>query len=161
MLEEETLPDAFNEEDTRWMDLALTLASRAQEAGDVPVGCVIVNADGVVGEGLNRREAAHDPTGHAEIEALRQASRRLSRWRLSDCTVYVTLEPCFMCAGALVHARVKRVVFAAPDPKTGAAGSLANVLQDARLNHRCELAHGLREQESANLLRSFFRSRRK
>jgi tRNA(adenine34) deaminase len=143
------------------MDQALGLARAAELAGDVPVGCVIVNDQGLVSEGFNTREAAQDPTGHAEITALREASRKLGRWRLSDCTVYVTLEPCFMCAGALVHARVKRVVYAAPDPKTGAAASLANVLQDARLNHRCEVSRGVREGEASLLLKVFFRSRRK
>lgn len=146
--------------DEIWMHEALLAAHKALEAGDVPVGCVIVNEDGLVATGHNVREAAADPTGHAEILALREASRVLSRWRLSDCTVYVTLEPCFMCAGALVHARVKRVVYAAPDPKTGAAGSLANVLQDARLNHRCEVASGVLAAEAGEQLRGFFRAKR-
>lgn len=143
------------------MERALALAREAQRAGDVPVGCVIVNDEGLVSEGFNVREAQADPLGHAEIVALAGASRALSRWRLSDCTVYVTLEPCFMCAGALVHARVKRVVFAATDSKAGAAGSLANVLQDERLNHRCALTPGVRAHEASVLLKAFFRSKRR
>jgi tRNA(adenine34) deaminase len=150
-----------SDDDLRWMDEALEHARAAERAGDVPVGCVLVDATGtLVASGHNTREAAHDPTGHAEMIALREASRVLGRWRLSDLTAYVTLEPCFMCAGALVHARVGRVVFATRDPKTGAAGSLANVLQDPRLNHRCEISVGAREAEASTMLKAFFRSRR-
>ena len=147
--------------DAHWMGQALALASLAEAAGDVPVGCVVVNEQGVVATGYNVREAAADPTGHAEMVALRAAAQTLGRWRLSDCTAYVTLEPCFMCAGAFVHARIGRVVFGARDPKTGASGSLANVLQDPRLNHRCEVTAGVLEEEAGSLLRRFFRSRRK
>lgn len=147
-------------EDDHWMERALALAREAERAGDVPVGCVVVNEAGLVAEGYNVREANADPLGHAEIVALAGASRALSRWRLSDCTVYVTLEPCFMCAGALVHARVRRVVYGATDPKAGAAGSLANVLRDERLNHRCALTRGVRAEEASALLKAFFRSRR-
>ncbi|MCA2961540.1 MAG: tRNA adenosine(34) deaminase TadA [Silvanigrellales bacterium] len=148
------------QDDDAWMHQALLAAQKAEAAGDVPVGCVLVNDSGLVSVGFNVREAAADPTGHAEMIALREASRKLARWRLSDCTAYVTLEPCFMCAGALVHARIKRVVFAAADPKTGAAGSLANVLQDPRLNHRCEITSGVLALEAGEQLRRFFRAKR-
>jgi tRNA(adenine34) deaminase len=142
------------------MRLALSQALLALEKGDVPVGCVIVHGETLVGQGFNEREIDHDPTAHAEILALRRASARLKRWRLSDCTAYITLEPCFMCAGALVHARVGRVVYAATDPKTGAAESLAQVLQDSRLNHQCEVTKGILAEESSMMLKNFFRVKR-
>lgn len=148
--------------DEHWMQEALALADLAEKAGDVPVGCVLVDAQGqAVGRGYNSREQSHDPTAHAEIVALRQASQALQRWRLSDCTLYVTLEPCFMCAGAIVQARVGRVVFAAFDPKAGASGSLANVLQDNRLNHRCDVMAGVLSEPAARQLKDFFARRRK
>lgn len=147
-------------DDKKWMRHALALADKAEANGDVPVGCVVVNDDGLVSEGFNERELTNDPTAHAEMIALQKASRKLGRWRLSDCRLYVSLEPCFMCAGAIVHARIGRVIFAATDPKTGAAGSLANLLQDARLNHRCELEKGLLETEASQNLKRFFKERR-
>jgi len=144
------------------MTLALEAAAQAENEGDVPVGCVIVHPDhGLLASGYNRREVNQDPTAHAEVIALREASARLGRWRLSDCTVYVTLEPCFMCAGALVNARVARVVYAATDAKAGACASLANVLEDARLNHRCQVNAGVLEDKARLQLQQFFRSRRK
>lgn len=155
-------PTLWSQADAHWMDHALALAQAASALGEVPVGCVIVDGHGEsVGEGANRRELDFDPTAHAEMLALRAASQRLGRWRLSDCTLYVTLEPCFMCAGAIVQARIGRVVYAACDPKAGAAGSLANVLQDARLNHRCVLHKGLRAEPAGQQLKEFFASRRK
>jgi tRNA(adenine34) deaminase len=149
-------------DDERWMLLALEAAEKAELNGDVPVGCVVIHPDhGLVASAFNRREAVQDPTAHAEVLALREASARLGRWRLSDCTLYVTLEPCFMCAGALVNARVKRVVYAASDSKAGACESLANVLSDARLNHRCEVSRGILEEPARLQLQSFFRAKRK
>lgn len=143
------------------MDLALDLARKAGEAGDVPVGAVVVDAAGrVLGRGANRREADGDPTAHAEILALREASAAVGTWRLAGCTLVVTLEPCTMCAGAAVLARVDRVVLGAWDPKAGATGSVRDVVRDSRLNHRIEVVPGVREAESAALLRAFFERRR-
>ncbi len=151
--------DRFTDE--HWMGLALTAATQAEHEGDVPVGCVIVHPrDGLIATEYNRREVSQDPTAHAEVLALRAASAKLGRWRLSDCTVYVTLEPCFMCAGALVNARVGRVVYAAVDPKAGACESLARVLEDGRLNHRCEVSRGPLQEQAKTQLQDFFRARR-
>ncbi len=146
--------------DTHWMRYALELATRAAREGEVPVGAVIVKDGELVAEGWNRPIGQHDPTAHAEIQALRAAGKALNNYRLGGTTLYVTLEPCPMCAGAIVHARVQRVVFAATDPRTGAAGSIYNILQSNELNHRCEVEGGVLAGESANLLREFFRSRR-
>lgn len=143
-----------------WMAHALELAKQAEAAGEVPVGAVIVRSDDVLGEGYNRTVSDSDPTAHAEAVAIRAAAGRLGDWRLLDTTLYVSLEPCAMCAGAIVLARIPRVVYAAPDPKAGMAGSLDNLLQDPRLNHRCEVVGGIRGQESADMIRAFFRARR-
>ena len=142
------------------MRLALREAERALEHEDVPVGCVIAREQEVIGAAPNERELRGDPTAHAEILALRQAAAAVGSWRLGDAVVYITLEPCAMCAGALVLARIPRVVFGALDPKAGAAGSVLNVLGEKRLNHRPEVARGLLADESALLLRDFFASRR-
>jgi tRNA(adenine34) deaminase len=142
------------------MRLALREAERALEHDDVPVGCVITAEGEVVAATQNERELRGDPTAHAEILALRAASKALGGWRLSGADVYVTLEPCAMCAGALVLARVPRVIYGAEDPKTGAAGSVLNVLDEPRLNHRPALAGGLLAEDSAALLREFFATRR-
>lgn len=143
------------------MRLALARAHRALGTGDVPVGAVVVGPDGaVVGEGHNAREADGDPTAHAEVLALRAAARTLGRWRLEDCTLVVTLEPCLMCAGAIVLARVPRVVFGAWDPKAGASGSQWDVLRDRRVNHRPEVLGGVLEDECGEVLREFFESQR-
>lgn len=142
------------------MERALAEARRAFEAGEAPVGAVLVCAGEALAAAPNRRERDQDPTAHAEILVLREGARRLGTWRLTGCTLYVTLEPCFMCAGALVNARIGRVVFGAPDPKAGAAGSLANVLADARLNHRPALRGGVRAEACGRLLTDFFRARR-
>lgn len=139
---------------------ALDLAERAAAAGEVPVGAVLVQGDEIVGEGWNRPVSRHDPSAHAEIVALRDAGRRLSNYRLPDTTLYVTLEPCVMCAGALVHARVARVVYGAADPKTGAAGSVFDTLTSPLHNHRIEVRGGVLADEVAGALREFFRSRR-
>ena len=142
------------------MRLALREAERALEHDDVPIGAVVVHEGEVIAAARNERELRGDPTAHAEILALREASTALAGWRLVDTVLYVTLEPCAMCAGAIVLARVPRVVWAADDPKAGAAGSVMNVLAEPRLNHRPETADGLLAEEAAGLLRAFFSSRR-
>ena len=151
----------MNEQYREAMGKALFLANRARETGDVPVGAVVVDADGhIIGRGWNCREAHHDPTGHAEIVALREAARALGTWRLTGCTLIVTLEPCTMCAGAILASRVDRVVFGAWDPKAGAAGSLRDVLHDARMPHPTEVIGGVLAQEAAMQLRSLFLGQR-
>jgi tRNA(adenine34) deaminase len=139
---------------------AIALAAEAAAAGEVPVGAVAVLEGRVVGRGRNRREEDRDPTAHAELLALQEAARALGRWRLSGVTLVATLEPCAMCAGALVLARVDRLVFGASDPKAGAVGSLMDLSADPRLNHRYPVERGLLGEESAELLRAFFRARR-
>ena len=146
--------------DDYWMRRALDLAERAQSEGEVPVGAVLVMADDCIGEGWNRPISAHDPTAHAEIAALRTGAASKGNYRLPGSTLYVTLEPCAMCAGAIILARIKRLVYAAADPRAGAAGSVFNILQSGQLNHRVELASGILEQEAAALLQTFFRERR-
>lgn len=142
--------------DETYMTLALAEARKAEAIGEVPIGAVVVCEGAVVASGHNRREVDHDPAGHAELIAIREASRKLERWRLSDCTVYVTLEPCPMCAGLMHQARVARCVWAAPDPKAGALGTLYDLHDDKRLNHRFEVTSGVMAEESAALLREFF-----
>ena len=144
-----------------WMRQALALAARAADEGEVPVGAVLVMQGAIIGEGWNRPIAARDPTAHAEIQALRDAARRAGNYRLPTTELYVTLEPCPMCAGAIVHARVQRVVFGASDPKGGACGSVFDLLpSDQRFNHRTDCVGGVLEAECAALLREFFRARR-
>ena len=147
-------------DDLRWMAHALDLARAAEARGEVPVGAVIVEDGRVLAEGSNRTASDADPTGHAEMVAIRAAAAARGDWRLVDTTLYVTLEPCAMCAGAIVLARIPRVVYATEDPKAGMAGSLENLLQDERLNHRCAIERGVLAGESAELLRGFFRARR-
>lgn len=142
------------------MRLALREAARAPEHDDVPIGAVIVHGGEVIGSGHNERELRSDPTAHAEMIALREAARALASWRILDAVMYVTLEPCAMCAGALVNARVERLIFAAPDPKAGFCGSLGNLVQDPRLNHRLVVEAGLGEERSRALLQEFFRQLR-
>ena len=142
------------------MRLALREAERALEHEDVPIGAVIVREGEVIGTGHNEREIRADPTAHAEMIALREAARSLGSWRVLDAVMYVTLEPCAMCAGAIVLARLPRVIFGATDPKAGAAGSVFDVLGEPRLNHRPQVVGGLLAEESADLLRSFFGPRR-
>lgn len=143
-----------------WMEAALDEARAAARQGDVPVGCVIARGDTIVARGHNRREVDRDPTAHAEILALRAAARALEAWRLTGCTAVVTVEPCAMCAGALVLARVERLVFGCADPKTGACGSLYDIPRDERLNHRIEVVAGISEATCGNVLREFFQARR-
>ena len=142
------------------MRLALREAVRATEHDDVPIGAVIVRGGEVIGSGHNDRELRADPTAHAEMIALREAARKIGSWRVLDSVMYVTLEPCAMCAGAIVLARMPRLVFGATDPKAGAAGSVLDVLDEPRLNHRPQVESGLLAEECANLLRAFFAPRR-
>ena len=151
---------AFFPRDEYFMRLALREAERAAEHDDVPIGCVIAHEGEVLAAAGNERELRDDPTAHAEVLALRDAGRALGSWRLSGTAMYVTLEPCAMCAGAIVLGRVPRVVYGTPDPKAGAAGSVFDVLAEPRLNHRPEVAGGLLAEESAALLRDFFALRR-
>jgi tRNA(adenine34) deaminase len=146
--------------DERWMALALAEARRAESWGDVPIGAVVVSGTEVVARGANARERDHDPTAHAELLAVREAARALGSWRLDGCEIFVTLEPCAMCAGALVLARIERLVYAAADPKAGFAGSLGDLVRDPRLNHRLEVTTGVLEAEASELLRTFFRAKR-
>jgi len=144
-------------DDREWMRLALDEARRAAALGEVPVGAVVVRGDELLGAGHNRRETEGDPLAHAELLALRQAAARVEGWRLLGCTMFVTLEPCAMCAGALVNSRVERLVFGAPDAKAGFCGSLGDLPRDPRLNHRLEVASGVLADECGALLRDFFR----
>jgi tRNA(adenine34) deaminase len=147
--------------DERWMHHALKLAQRARELGEVPVGAVIVGGNGeVVAEGWNQPIASHDPSAHAEMVAMREAARALRNYRLNDLTLYVTLEPCVMCAGAIIHARIARLVYGAPDPKAGAVNSVYDVISNPRLNHRLEWAGEVLAAECGALLQKFFRARR-
>ena len=151
----------FSELHNEWMGLALAEAEQTRQSGDVPIGAVVLDATGrVVGRGRNRREADADPTGHAEVLAIREAARRLGRWRLDDCTLVVTLEPCPMCAGAIVLARIPRLVIGAWDEKAGAVGSVFDILRERRLNHWVEVFPEVRTQECALLLRDFFAAKR-
>jgi len=146
--------------DQFWMQHAFELAKCAEAEGEVPVGAILVKDDQVVGEGWNRPIVSHDPTAHAEIMALRAAASKLHNYRLLNTTLYVTLEPCSMCAGAIIHARVKRLVYAAADPKGGAAGSVFNILSGEALNHQVDVSAGVMADECSHLLTSFFQSRR-
>ncbi len=147
-------------DNTRWMQRALELARHAEAEGEVPVGAVIVLDGEIIGEGWNQPISAQDSTAHAEIMALRQACQTMKNYRLPGADIFVTLEPCIMCAGALVHARIQRLFYATAEPKTGAAGSCVDVFSLPNLNHRVELVPGLLAEESSQLLRNFFRSRR-
>jgi tRNA(adenine34) deaminase len=153
-------PLRFFARDEYMMRLALREAERALEHDDVPVGAVLVQGGEVIGAGHNERELREDPTAHAELLAIREGARALGSWRLLDTVLYVTLEPCAMCAGAIVLGRIPRVVYGAVDPKAGAAGSVLDILAEPRLNHRPDVAGGLLAEECAELLRAFFRTRR-
>ena len=143
-------------DDVYWMGVALREAGKAADRGEVPIGAVVVRDGAVLGRGFNLRETRHDPTAHAELVAIRKASARLASWRLTGATLYVTLEPCPMCMGAILLARIDRVVFGCYDPKAGAAGSLYDLSADPRLNHRVDLTAGVREAECASIIRAFF-----
>ncbi len=152
------MPEAAADE--RWMGVALDLAREAERRGEVPVGAVVVRDGVVVGRGGNAPVTAHDPTAHAEIAALRDAARTLANYRLPGCELFVTLEPCAMCAGAIFHARIARVVFGAHDPKSGACGSVVDLFGETRLNHHAVVHGGVRAVECAALLSAFFAARR-
>ncbi len=144
----------------QWMELALLEAKAAADVGEVPVGAVIVNADGLLATGRNDREASQSPLGHAEIRAVEKAVRKVGSWRLEGCTIYVTLEPCIMCMGALLQSRVEKLVFGARDPKAGAVRSLYELASDQRLNHVIEVVEGVLEEESSKMLKEFFKKLR-
>src|SRR5215470_16136217 len=148
------------QEDAHWMELALELARSAAAAGEVPVGAVVVKDGVVVGRGHNRNLTDNDPTAHAELVALRDAAARLGNHRLVGCAIFATIEPCAMCAGAMVHSRLARLVYGASDPKAGAAGSVLTVLNHPRLNHRMEVTSGVLADQCSEVLTSFFQSRR-
>ena len=147
--------------DERYMRMAVDAAQVAEENGDVPIGAVVVHEGQVIGRAYNQREQLQDPTAHAEIIALTQAATALKLWRLHGCTIYVTLEPCPMCAGALVLARLDRLVYGCSDPKTGACGSLYDIVRDGRLNHQLEVTSGVLTDDCTRLLQDFFQSRRR
>lgn len=153
-------PSRADQDDALWIERCIDLAAVAAAAGEVPVGAVVVRDGAMLGSGRNRVEELRSPLAHAEMEALQQALRQVGEKRLPDTTLYCSLEPCFLCAGAILHARVGRVVFAARDPKFGAVRSLARILEDPRLNHRCAVVEGPGQDRSAALLRAFFRDRR-
>ena len=147
--------------DIQYMEEALQLARKAETSGEVPVGAVLVADGEIIGRGSNAPISLSDPTAHAEIQALREAAGHSKNYRLKDATLYVTLEPCPMCAGAMVHARVERLVYGCSDPRSGAAGTVFNIVQADELNHRLDVAHGVLEDKCRDLLQTFFRARRK
>lgn len=149
------------DKDFIFMEMALRQAEKAAAIGEVPIGAIVVDADNnLLAEGFNQCISSHDPSAHAEILAIRQAATKLANYRLSDCTLYVTLEPCAMCMGAILHSRIKRVVFAASDPKTGACGSVISLQSESRLNHHCVITQGVLADEAATLIKDFFKMRR-
>ncbi len=150
----------MNENDHVWMRVALDLARSGGETGEVPVGAVVVKDGQIIGRGYNHPISSHDPTAHAEIMALREAATHLQNYRLNDCTLVVTMEPCVMCAGAILHARIKRVVYGAREYKTGAHGSVMDVFAEPRLNHHCEVQGEVLAEECAALISGFFEARR-
>ena len=143
-----------------WMERALKEAEKAYDIGEVPVGAVVVQGDHIIGKGYNQTESLHDPTAHAEMIAITAAANTFGSWRLEGCSLYVTLEPCAMCAGAIVLARIEKLVFGASDPKAGACGSLRNIVQDDRLNHQVEMISGILSEASSAILKSFFQDLR-
>ena len=146
----------MEQSDEKYMEEALLLAEKASEGGDVPIGCVIVHDGKIIGRGYNRRNQEHSVLAHAELLAIREAADYLGDWRLEDTTIYITLEPCQMCAGAIVQARIPRVVIGSMNPKAGCAGSLYNLLEDERFNHRAEVIRGVLQERSAILMHNFF-----
>jgi tRNA(adenine34) deaminase len=147
-------------DDKHWMQRAFELAKKAEAHDEVPVGAVIVLDDQIIGEGWNQPISSDDPTAHAEIMALRDAGKKIGNYRLANATIYVTLEPCTMCAGAIIHARLAKLVYSVDDPKTGACGSVFNLLQTEELNHKVEIEKGVMEEECRSLIRSFFKEKR-
>ena len=154
------MSNAADKQDERYMQMAIEQAQVAEENGDVPIGAIIVHENRIIGKAYNQREQLNDPTAHAEIIALTQAAAALENWHLNGCTMYVTLEPCPMCAGALVLARVDRLVYGCDDPKAGACKSLYNIVQDERLNHRLEVTSGVLAEQCGKLLQEFFAKQR-
>lgn len=148
-------------DDVTYMQEAINQAKKAREANEVPIGAVIVYQDNVIASGFNVRETSQTTLSHAELIAIAEANRKIGSWRLEDCTLYVTLEPCPMCAGTIVQSRIKRVVFGAPDPKAGCAGTLMNLLEDERFNHQAAVSAGVLRAECSALLTDFFRELRK
>jgi tRNA(adenine34) deaminase len=146
--------------DQEWMQIALDLASQAAQNGEVPVGAIVVKDGAIIGRGANAPIGLHDPSAHAEIIAMRQAAQFLGNYRLVDCTLYVTLEPCAMCSGAMQHARIAKLVFGASDAKTGACGSVINLMNEPKLNHHCEVIGGVLAEECGAVLSAFFKQRR-
>jgi len=161
MMSEDVAEAAQAGDDERWMRLALREARAAEALGEVPVGAVVVRGGEVIATGHNLTHTDQDPTTHAEMVAIRRAARAIGHWRLLDCTLYVTLEPCAMCSGAIVLARIPRLVYAAADPKAGMSGSLDDLVRHPRLNHRVQLTTGVLADEAGDMLRAFFRARRR
>lgn len=157
---DDAMNDADHQADERYMQLALHEALAALDADEVPIGCVVARDHAVIGRGYNQRKTLNDPTAHAEMIAITSAAAAVGDWRLNECTLYVTLEPCTMCAGAIVLARIPRVVYGASDPKGGACGTLYNILDDARLNHRAEVIGGVLGDECGQILTHFFEQQR-
>lgn len=151
----------MTDQDQKWMKRALELAAESARQGEVPIGALVVHDGQVIAEAANLKETKHDPLGHAEILVIREAARRLGRWRLTGCSLYVTLEPCTMCAGAIIHARLDRLVYATADPKAGAVISLYRILEDSRLNHAPEVVGGVMESEASLQLKEFFKELRR
>ncbi len=149
------------DEDLNFMKLALDLAKKAESKNEVPVGAVIVKDGEVIGRGMNRSISDHDPTSHAEINAIREAAKAIGNYRLKDCLIYVTLEPCAMCVGAIQHARISKIFYGASDPKTGACGSVVNLIRIEEINHHTEVYGGLLERECGQVLKDFFLAKRK
>lgn len=163
LMEAEEKPELFTEErkkQEKYMKEAIRQAKKAESLREVPIGCVIVHEDKIIARGYNRRNTDHNTTAHAEISAIRKASKKLGDWRLEGCTMYVTLEPCQMCAGAIVQARIDRVVIGSMNPKAGCAGSILNLLQMEQFNHQVEIVRGVLEEECSQMLTGFFRQLR-
>jgi len=151
----------MTDEDLKFMKLALGLAKKAELKNEVPVGALIVRNGEIIGQGMNTSISDHDPTSHAEINAIREAAKAIKNYRLKDCAIYVTLEPCAMCVGAIQHARIEKIIYGAPDPKTGACGSIIDLISVKEINHHAEAIGGILEKECGQILKDFFLSKRK
>ena len=151
----------MTDEDLKFMKLALGLAKKAELKNEVPVGALIVQNGEIIGQGMNTSISDHDPTSHAEINAIREAAKSIKNYRLKDCAIYVTLEPCAMCVGAIQHARIEKIIYGAPDPKTGACGSMIDLISVKEINHHAEAIGGILEKECGQILKDFFLSKRK
>ncbi|MEY3909346.1 MAG: tRNA-specific adenosine deaminase [Pseudomonadota bacterium] len=151
----------MTDEDLKFMKLALGLAKKAELKNEVPVGALIVRNGEIIGQGMNTSISDHDPTSHAEINAIREAAKAIKNYRLKDCAIYVTLEPCAMCVGAIQHARIEKIIYGAPDPKTGACGSMIDLISVKEINHHAEAIGGILEKECGQILKDFFLSKRK